>query len=195
MPKLTDTQLVILAAAAKRDDRALLPLPKKLKLAETDQAKVLKELVKRRLAAEEIAGAGSPVWRQEDDQRFMLTLTPAGLRTIGAEPSGEADEGPRSPARRPRKPKRSARSVAPSRGKQSGSGGAGKGIRPGTKQGKLIELLRRPGGASLSEMQKATGWQAHSVRGVMSGTLKKKLGLVILAEKAESGERRYRIAE
>ena len=63
---------------------------------------------------------------------------------------------------------------------------------PGSKQAKLVELLRHAKGASLDEMVKATGWQRHSVRGVMSGVLKKKLGLTITSMKDEHG-RVYRI--
>jgi hypothetical protein len=66
--------------------------------------------------------------------------------------------------------------------------------RTGSKQAKIAELLRRPSGASIAEMMKAIGWRAHSVRGVISGSLKKKLGLVIVSEKSKTGERRYRIA-
>ena len=64
---------------------------------------------------------------------------------------------------------------------------------PGGKLGALVGLLRRPDGACLVDMMAATGWQAHSVRGAMSGALKKKLGLAILSEKTEAG-RFYRIA-
>lgn len=63
---------------------------------------------------------------------------------------------------------------------------------PGGKLGVLVGLLTREGGAHLEEMVAATGWQAHSVRGAMSGALKKKLGLTITSEKAD-GERTYRI--
>ena len=57
----------------------------------------------------------------------------------------------------------------------------------------IEKLLRRKQGASIDEMVKATGWQQHSVRGAMAGSLKKR-GLAITSEKAE-GIRRYRIAE
>jgi len=64
-----------------------------------------------------------------------------------------------------------------------------------TKLQTLIDLLRRPGGVTLDEMVKATGWQAHSVRGALSGTLKKKHGLTIDSEKIEDRGRVYRIVE
>ena len=65
--------------------------------------------------------------------------------------------------------------------------------REGTKQATLIELLKRPDGASLSEMVQATGWQQHTVRGAMAGALKKKLGLNIVSDKTNGQERKYRI--
>lgn len=62
----------------------------------------------------------------------------------------------------------------------------------GGKLSKVIALLKRPKGATIAELTKVTGWQAHSVRGVISGTIKKKLNLAVLSEKA--GEvRTYRI--
>lgn len=60
------------------------------------------------------------------------------------------------------------------------------------KLGDLIALLNTPEGVSLEAMMAATGWQAHSVRGALSGTLKKKRGLHIISEKTEAG-RIYRI--
>jgi len=62
-----------------------------------------------------------------------------------------------------------------------------------SKQAVLAELLQRPSGATISELIKSTGWQAHSVRGVISGVLRKKLGLNIVSGKTESGETRYRV--
>ena len=55
------------------------------------------------------------------------------------------------------------------------------------------ELLKRPKGATLEDLTKATDWQAHSVRGFLSGTLKKRMGLTVLSEKDDKGTRRYRI--
>jgi hypothetical protein len=66
-------------------------------------------------------------------------------------------------------------------------------MRRESKQATLIKLLARPGGATIDEMAKATGWQRHSIRGMMSGVLKKRLGLSIASEKEERG-RIYRIA-
>jgi len=57
----------------------------------------------------------------------------------------------------------------------------------------MIDLLRRPEGAGIEEITAATGWQSHTVRGAMSGALKKKLGLDITSEKTEERGRVYRI--
>jgi len=65
---------------------------------------------------------------------------------------------------------------------------------PSGKLGVVARLLRGPAGASIGEMSIATGWQPHSIRGVLAGTLKKKHGLTITSEKTD-GERRYRIVE
>jgi hypothetical protein len=63
---------------------------------------------------------------------------------------------------------------------------------PSGKLGKVVPLLKRPKGATIAELTKATGWQAHSVRGAISGAIKKKLKLAVLSEKV--GEvRTYRI--
>ena len=61
-----------------------------------------------------------------------------------------------------------------------------------SKQDEIIAMLRRPEGATVDEVASATGWQRHTVRGVFSGTLKKKLGLTIASAKEERG-RVYRI--
>lgn len=63
-----------------------------------------------------------------------------------------------------------------------------------SKQTRLIAMLRSPDGATIARIAKTFGWQPHTVRGVLSGALKKKLGLTIKSEKTEDGERVYRIA-
>jgi hypothetical protein len=63
----------------------------------------------------------------------------------------------------------------------------------GSKTATVLKLLRRPGGASLNELMEATKWQAHSVRGFLSGTLRKKMGLAIESDKVGEGERTYSI--
>ncbi len=65
--------------------------------------------------------------------------------------------------------------------------------RDGSKAAAVLELLKRAEGATLVELMKVTAWQAHSVRGFLSGTVNKKLGLAITSAKAEDGERTYSI--
>jgi len=65
--------------------------------------------------------------------------------------------------------------------------------RDGSKSAKIIDMLKRPNGATLAEIMKAAGWQAHSVRGFISGTLTKKMGLTVVSAKGEDGERNYSI--
>ncbi len=66
--------------------------------------------------------------------------------------------------------------------------------REGSKKAIVIELLRRPEGATLQEIMSATGWMAHSVRGFLSGALGKKMGLTVESAKNDGGARVYRIA-
>ena len=63
----------------------------------------------------------------------------------------------------------------------------------GTRVEQFIALLRAPNGASIAELTKATGWQPHSVRGFLSGTLRKKLKLPVKSIKID-GERRYQLS-
>jgi hypothetical protein len=61
------------------------------------------------------------------------------------------------------------------------------------KTGRVLELLQRPGGATLKQLITATQWQAHSVRGFLSGAVKKKMGLKIGSTKGAASDRRYSI--
>ena len=65
--------------------------------------------------------------------------------------------------------------------------------RPESKGGKVLALIRRPKGATLTELAKLTGWQNHSIRGYLSGTVGKKMGLSVVSGKGEDGERTYSI--
>ena len=74
--------------------------------------------------------------------------------------------------------------------------------RQNSKQALVIEMLKRPEGATIAQISEATGWQHHTIRGTFAGALKKKLGLTIVSEKIEgpagtpgAGQRLYRIAE
>ncbi|MBU9468521.1 DUF3489 domain-containing protein [Burkholderia multivorans] len=66
--------------------------------------------------------------------------------------------------------------------------------RDNSKQAEVVRMLRRPEGATIGQICTATGWQAHTVRGTFAGAFKKKLGLSIVSDKPQGGERVYRIA-
>jgi len=174
MPKLTDTQLVILSAAAKREDRAVLPLPRSLKCNRGAMASVLKSLLARSLVAETSAGGNRPAWREKNNQRFGLVLTDLGLQALGIEPAEIQARKPKLNAKRNNNAKPASRT--------------------GTKLSTVIDLLKRKNGATIPDIAAATGWQNHSVRGAISGALKKKMGLTIASAPEEGRGRVYRIA-
>jgi len=65
--------------------------------------------------------------------------------------------------------------------------------REGSKTEQVLELLKRPGGVTAAELMKTTGWQPHSVRGFLSGTVGKKMGLEVTSTKGEDGVRTYSV--
>jgi hypothetical protein len=67
------------------------------------------------------------------------------------------------------------------------------GARQGSKTAKVLDLLKSQGGATIKELMKATGWQPHSVRGFLSGTVGKKMALVVTSTKNDDGERIYAV--
>ena len=94
----------------------------------------------------------------------MLKLKPA--------PKSQARRSTKTKPKKPQRQQKSGRNQAP---------------RHGSKQALILDLLRRDGGATIAEVAHATGWQPHSVRGAISGTLKKKLGLNVNSEKSSRG--------
>ncbi len=193
MPKLSDSQLVILSAAARRKDGTVLPLPRSLKVNKAAATTVLKSLLKKGLVAERPAAADAAHWREtKDGGRTALVITDAGLQAIGVEVDRKTSK--QSSSTKSQQKKRSRRAEP----KPSGSKPKGRTspavVRPGTKQALLIDLLKRKKGATIEEIVEATGWQPHSVRGAISGALKKKLGLAVTSERVEARGRVYRIA-
>ena len=67
------------------------------------------------------------------------------------------------------------------------------GARDGSKTSKVLDLLKRPGGVSAKELAKTTGWQPHSIRGFLSATVSKKMGLTVTSVKTEDGDRSYSV--
>ena len=145
MTKLSDTQALILSAAAQRPEHIALPLPESLRGGAA--AKVIGAMLAKGFLEEVDADIrnGEPVWRETGDGHGVtLVATDAGLAAIGIEsedanpaPAGATDAPSEEPAPKARTP------------------------REGTKQAKLITMLRAPGGATIDEISAATGWQSH----------------------------------
>ena len=185
MPKLSDTQAILLAAAAERPDGCLLPLPGSLRGGAAK--KVIDALLARGFVAERISGrmtkadpAMNRVWRNlEDGRAVLLFITAAGAEAIGVdaaavpcafnagtnsagEPAAEAATGAymgadAGPVEASPKPRdRKRKSPA------TGADVAPARKAPGdTKQAQLIAMLRRPEGATIAQIVAATGWQPH----------------------------------
>jgi hypothetical protein len=201
MTRLSDTQLVILTAAAQRADLAVLPLPDSLTLKGGALKKVMDSLRNKGLIRV----------IQADGRQDRVVITREGMAAIGVDPDGEdqtaapaaadtgalpagaedtadapapgsgADDG----AARVSKPaKRSKAKATPAKQTEAAPGGDPSGKpthRAGTKQALMIDLLKRPEGATVEQIAAATGWQHHTIRGAISGALKKKLGLMVEA--------------
>ena len=167
--QLSDAQAVILSTACAREDGAVFPVTASLKGGAVGN--VCKSLLKQGLIEEIGATDLNTVWRH-DEERGPITLraTRLAYSTLGiTDEPGETPppETPTAPVQR----------------------------RKGTKQETLIEMLRAEGGATIDEIVAETGWLSHTVRGAMSGALKKKLGLTITSEKIDGRGRAYMIAD
>ncbi len=180
MPKLTDTQTIILSRAATRPGNLAMPLPEGLHGAAAQKA--VTAMIARGWLEEVDADLrrGETLWRETGDGHgTTLIATEAGLEAIGIEPVAASAVA-------------SARKATPQRDADpaptTGEADAPKPviIRAGTKQAQIIALLQRPEGASIAEIVEATSWQPHTARGMISGALKKKLGLRITSA-AEEG--------
>ncbi len=185
MTQLSDTQALILSAAAQRPEHIALPLPESLRGGAA--AKVVGAMIGKGLLQEVDADLrkGEPMWRETGDGHGVtLIATDAGLAAIGIEPDDThsartaADEAPRGVSA-------TDTTTAPEATPKART------QREGTKQATLIAMLRAPEGATIEEIIAATGWQSHTVRGAMAGALKKKLGLEVTSEKVEGRGRVY----
>ncbi len=191
MPKLTDIQLVILSAAAQRQDRVVLPLPKSLKIKGGAATKTLEGLRKKSLLEEKPAARNAAAWRETDGgQRMMLVITDTGLQAIDGEPAGASSKQPTPTKTRAKKPRRRIVQkpiTATPKGKKSQTA-----ARPGTKQALLINLLKRKKGTTIKAIVETLDWLPHTVRAVL--TRLRQQGFRIERVR-EDGVSRYRIAE
>jgi hypothetical protein len=185
MIRMSDTQSLILARAAARPGNLALPLPNGLAGA---AAKMVAGKMIARGWLEEVEAnlrRGEPLWRETGDGHgTTLIATVAGLEAIGIEPmvasavTSARKAKPKPEMERTPDDTDTAKPVV---------------LRAGTKQALIIAMLQRPEGATIAEMAEATSWQSHTVRGSLSGALKKKLGLPITAEKVEGRGTVYRV--
>ena len=219
MNRLSDAQLVVLAAACQRADRNVLPLPERMKGGAAQ--KIVASLIGKALIEELAAGANDPVWRErEDSGGTTLRATHTAFQALGIEPEDGADSqgseaagapagGDEAKAAATAAERADMPTPAATGGDEAGTGpgeptaaptaplspeaGRVRKSRPDTKQAQLVAMLQSPDGASLDEIVAATGWQAHTVRGAIAGALKKKLGLVVMSERVEGRGRVYRV--
>ena len=189
MPKLTDTQTIILSRAATRPGNLAMPLPTGLHGAAAQKA--VTAMITRGWLKEVDADLrrGAPLWRETGDGHgSTLIATEAGLEAIGIEPvavTGVANA-------RKAKPQPDAEAAQTVEATDAPKPVA---IRAGTKQAQIIALLQRPEGASIAEIVEVTGWRVHTARGTISGALKKKLGLPVTSEKSPERGRVYRLSQ
>jgi hypothetical protein len=110
----------------------------------------------------------------------------------GAPKARKSASAPKPKSGTTAKPQKSAKKAAKS---PKAAEPKAEGVREGSKTEIILGLLRRAKGATLAEIMEAASWQAHSVRGFISGTLGKKMGLAVKSEKREDGTRVYSISK
>ena len=167
--KLTDTQTTVLKAAAGRPDGNIEPLPPTLRGGA--RTKVIEGLLARGLVA-------------DADGRHLLT--DAGYAAVG-----KCRPVPKGVQKMDARDAVAKRDTTDALQKLEATAPT---IRPGTKLAAIIDAMRHPGGATITQMMAGTGWQAHTVRGAISGMIRKRLGYEVVTEKGADGQRAYRIA-
>jgi Protein of unknown function (DUF3489) len=123
--------------------------------------------------------------------------TAANVAPQGAHVATANKKPKKAPTRNKNAPKR-ARIATGAKAKSAPKKGAkaakeAKAPRESSKKANVLAMLGRKEGATLAEIMKVTGWQAHSVRGFLSATVGKKMGLAITSAKGENGERSYSV--
>ena len=188
MAKLTDTQLIVLSAAAARDDGIAIA-PAKMNKAAT--SKVGSSLVARRLMREVRSKSGMPIWRKdEDDRPISLLITRAGRNAIGV------DEDAAAKAPRPNDKPSETQDVSPAKKQPvdrvpEGRTDRNAAPRAGTKHARVIEMLGAKNGVTLEALVEATGWLPHTTRAALTGLRKR--GFSIERTREEGSNSVYRI--
>ena len=182
--KLTDAQLVMMSAAAQREDRCL-AAPETMKGAVVSKAGA--KLVKLGFAREIHAKPGTPLWRRDETGRsFALKLTAAGLKAIAV------DEGPQDAIEpgeaSPQLPETKNGFTLDDVGRHAPTAAP----RDGSKLALMIDLLRRADGATIVDLTQATGWLAHTARAAITGLRKR--GYAVTRERIGAGASVYRIS-
>jgi hypothetical protein len=182
--KLTDAQLVMMSAAARRKDHCL-TLPETMKGAAV--GKVSAKLLKLGLVREIRVKAGIPVWRRDEaGLGFALKLTAAGLKAIAVD---EGREEAIEPIDTPQlAPVAGAKTVAEPYDVRDRTSTP----RRGCKLARVIDLLRRLDGASIFQLTEATGWLPHTARAALTGLRKR--GYAVVRERVGVGDSVYRIS-
>ena len=184
--KLTDTQLLMLSAAAQREDRCLVA-PDKLKGAAVQ--KVAKKLISEGLAKETKAKSNDPIWRRDEESgaSFALKLTAAGAKAIGIDEGAELENAVNEDGALENRDQ----AAAPSRVEAKDAPkpmehvpASPRAPRGGSKLAQVIELLQRDHGASIDELIAATSWLAHTTRAALTGLRKR--GYVVAIDRSDS---------
>jgi hypothetical protein len=203
MPNISETAAVILANAAARPDLKVFPLPKGMRVNGAAANKILDKLVRTGLLASVAATGDDVAWAtDEEGDRKTLVVSNDGLRAVGVEAeaptttkkSTSKNKTPKKAATRARTRPTAAKSRKGGPKAPKKSSPARTPAKAPTKQDVVVGMLRRANGASIAELAKATDWQPHSVRGVLTATVKGRLGQPLISEKGEDGIRRYYIA-
>lgn len=187
MAKLTETQLIVLSAAAARDDGiAIMPA----KMNKAAASKVGSSLVTRKLMREVRSKSGMPIWRKdEDDRPISLVITRAGRNAIGADVDA-ASKAPRPTDQRPAGENVSTAKAWPV-DRSLKVADDRNAPRAGSKQAQLIEMLSASTGVTLDALVEATGWLPHTTRAALTGLRKR--GFSIKRTREDGSASVYRI--
>jgi hypothetical protein len=158
MPKLNDTQMILLSAASQHDAGSLYPLPVALAGTGERTTNAIATLLKHGLAAEQETEHAGCVRRVDGDIGYGMFITNAGMKALGLDNAESFEAAPAD--------------VAPSPDRQ-------------TKSAMVIALLEREDGATMSELIAATSWLPHTTRAALTGLRKK--GHVVERSKRADG--------